>query len=103
MVHNYMTTSVTELAVQKSELFDVVDAEDTVLRTAERAVVHREQLMHRAVHVFVFNTAGHLYLQRRSLTKIRRLVNGSVLVLVTLIVARITMPPRRANWPKRSA
>jgi len=69
MVHHYMTASLTELAVQKSELFDVVDAEDTVLRTAERAVVHREQLMHRAVHVFVFNTAGQLYLQRRSLNK----------------------------------
>ena len=55
--------------VLKPELFDVVDAEDIVLRSAERSVVHREQLMHRAVHVFVFNAAGQLYLQRRSLNK----------------------------------
>ena len=55
--------------MQKSELFDVVNSEDVVLRSAERAVVHREQLLHRAVHVFVFNAAGQLYLQRRSLNK----------------------------------
>ena len=51
------------------ELFDVVDAEDNVLRAVERFIVHREKLMHRAVHIFVFNAAGQLYLQRRSLTK----------------------------------
>ncbi|MGJ8638271.1 MAG: NUDIX hydrolase [Opitutaceae bacterium] len=51
------------------ELFDVVDAEDTVLRVEQRSVVHREKLFHRAVHVFVFNSEGKLFLQRRSLTK----------------------------------
>ena len=51
------------------ELFDVVDASDEVIRTETRGVVHREGLLHRAVHVFVFNDAGQLYLQRRSLTK----------------------------------
>ncbi len=51
------------------ELFDVVDAEDRILRQETRSVVHRERLLHRAVHVFVFNSAGQLYLQRRSLTK----------------------------------
>jgi isopentenyl-diphosphate delta-isomerase type 1 len=64
-----MSTSLSELPVQEPELFDVVDAEDNVLRSELRAVVHREKLMHRAVHVFVFNAAGQLYLQRRSLTK----------------------------------
>jgi len=52
-----------------TELFDVVDAEDRVLRTEERAVVHRKKLMHRAIHVFVFNSNGQLYLQRRSMSK----------------------------------
>ncbi|HAV13711.1 MAG TPA: NUDIX hydrolase [Opitutae bacterium] len=51
------------------ELFDVVDAEDTVLRSETRSVVHREKLFHRAVHIFVFNSKGELYLQRRSMTK----------------------------------
>ncbi|MGB0743495.1 MAG: NUDIX hydrolase [Opitutales bacterium] len=51
------------------ELFDVVDFEDHVIRPEERSVVHREGLLHRAVHVFVFNQAGQLYLQRRSMLK----------------------------------
>lgn len=51
------------------ELFDVVDSEDRVLRQEKRGVVHRDGLFHRAIHVFVFNQAGQLYLQRRSLTK----------------------------------
>ena len=48
------------------EIFDVVDAEDRVLRTATRHTVHREKLLHRAVHIFVFNQRGELFLQRRS-------------------------------------
>jgi isopentenyl-diphosphate delta-isomerase len=69
MVDCYMASSPYRTTVQKSELFDVVNAEDIVLHSAERSVVHRQQLMHRAVHVFVFNAAGQLYLQRRSLNK----------------------------------
>ncbi len=51
------------------ELFDVVDGDDTVIRQERRSVVHKERLMHRAIHVFVFNDAGEIYLQRRSMTK----------------------------------
>jgi isopentenyl-diphosphate delta-isomerase type 1 len=51
------------------ELFDVVDIEDNVIRVESRSIVHREKLWHRAVHIFVFNAAGQLYLQRRSMTK----------------------------------
>ena len=51
------------------ELFDVVDAEDRVIGKERRSIVHRNQLMHRAIHVFVFNSAGQLYLQKRSLNK----------------------------------
>lgn len=51
------------------DLFDVVDSQDVVIGTEKRSIVHREKLMHRAVHVFVFNAAGQLYLQRRSLDK----------------------------------
>jgi len=51
------------------ERFDVVDKNDVVLRTETRSVVHRERLLHRAIHVFVFNSAGKLYLQRRSMIK----------------------------------
>jgi len=51
------------------EIFDVVDLEDRVVDAKPRAFVHREKLMHRAVHVFVFNAKGEVYLQRRSMTK----------------------------------
>lgn len=65
-----LSNTPTEYSVnQLEERFDVVDADDCVLRSEARAVVHREKLMHRAVHVFVFNAAGQIYLQRRSLSK----------------------------------
>ncbi|MDE0570629.1 MAG: 16S rRNA (adenine(1518)-N(6)/adenine(1519)-N(6))-dimethyltransferase RsmA [Verrucomicrobiales bacterium] len=52
-----------------NELFDVVDEDDRVLEQAERSHVHSEGLLHRAVHVFVFNNGGDLYLQKRSVLK----------------------------------
>ena len=51
------------------ELFDVVDAQDRVLRPEARTVVHQNGLLHRAIHIFVFNSKGELYLQRRSMSK----------------------------------
>ena len=53
----------------QQELFDVVNANDEVIGQATRGEVHRRGLMHRAVHIFVFNSAGQLYLQKRSQTK----------------------------------
>lgn len=52
-----------------TELFDVVDLNDNVLDTQPREVVHREGLLHRAVHIFVFNAEGELFLQQRSMSK----------------------------------
>jgi len=51
------------------EIFDVVDLDDRVVDAKPRTLVHREKLMHRAIHVFVFNSGGEVFLQRRSLTK----------------------------------
>jgi 16S rRNA (adenine1518-N6/adenine1519-N6)-dimethyltransferase len=48
------------------EIFDVVDEQNHVVGTASRHEVHSRKLRHRAVHVFVFNNAGELYLQKRS-------------------------------------
>lgn len=53
----------------QQELFDVVNANDEVIGQATRGEVHRRGLMHRAVHIFVFNSDGQLYLQKRSQTK----------------------------------
>ncbi|HEY0982867.1 NUDIX hydrolase [Schlesneria sp.] len=51
------------------ELFDVVDQEDRVLFQSPRSVVHANHWLHRAVHIFVFNSRGELLIHRRSATK----------------------------------
>jgi 16S rRNA (adenine1518-N6/adenine1519-N6)-dimethyltransferase len=48
------------------EIFDVVDSEDKVIGKASRHEVHTRRLRHRAIHIFVRNKAGELFLQRRS-------------------------------------
>lgn len=53
------------------EIFDVVDETDSVIGQASRHEVHRQGLRHRAVHVFVFNEHGDLFLQKRSQWKDR--------------------------------
>ena len=58
-----------DLPQQAGEVFDVVDADDAVISTATRAEVHAGKLLHRAVHVFVYNKRGDLLLQKRSLLK----------------------------------
>ena len=51
------------------EIFDVVNERDEVVGRAPRREVHRTGLMHRAIHVFVFNARGEIFLQKRSMSK----------------------------------
>ena len=51
------------------EIFDVVDDDDNVTGTSTRDEVHAKGLLHRAVHVLVFNKRGDVLLQRRSMLK----------------------------------
>ncbi len=51
------------------ELLDVVDENDVVIDTRTRGEIHARGLMHRAVHILVFNRAGQLFLQKRSMQK----------------------------------
>ncbi|MBM3889505.1 MAG: NUDIX domain-containing protein [Verrucomicrobia bacterium] len=53
----------------QQELLDVVNDRDEVVARASRGEIHQRGLMHRAVHIFVFNPDGELYLQKRSQTK----------------------------------
>lgn len=48
------------------EIFDVVDEQDRVTGRTSRFNVHAQKLRHRAVHIFVFNASGDLFLQKRS-------------------------------------
>ena len=51
------------------ELLDLVDEAGSVVGTATRERVHREGLLHRAVHALVWHPDGRLLLQKRSRTK----------------------------------
>lgn len=51
------------------DIFDVVDDFDRVVGQASRKEVHAMKWLHRAVHIFVFNRKGELFLQKRSLNK----------------------------------
>src|SRR5215467_4029102 len=54
------------------EIFDVVNELDEVVDHKPRSEVHRLGLMHRAVHVLVFNSHGEVFLQKRSMSKDRQ-------------------------------
>ena len=54
----------------KKEIFDVVDTQDRIIGKAFRHEVHgNPSLIHRVVHVLVFNSKNELYLQKRSAAK----------------------------------
>lgn len=52
-----------------AEMFNVVNEQDEVIGAESREVVHVNNLRHRAVHILIFNGAGELFLQKRSLWK----------------------------------
>ncbi|HWY50162.1 MAG TPA: 16S rRNA (adenine(1518)-N(6)/adenine(1519)-N(6))-dimethyltransferase RsmA [Chthoniobacterales bacterium] len=53
------------------ESFPVVDERDQVIGAAPRSQVHGNNLVHRAVHLLIFNSAGEVFLQLRSRWKDR--------------------------------
>jgi 16S rRNA (adenine1518-N6/adenine1519-N6)-dimethyltransferase len=64
-------TAAPSTAQHGNEWFDVVDEQDRVLRSEFRDVIHVNNLLHRAVHMLLFNASGELYLQKRSIWKDR--------------------------------
>ncbi len=55
----------------EEEIFDVVDENDEVIGRETRREVHEKNLRHRAVHIFVRNRHGEIFLQKRSALKDR--------------------------------
>jgi 16S rRNA (adenine1518-N6/adenine1519-N6)-dimethyltransferase len=51
------------------ELLDVVNERDEVIEQRPRQEIHQRKLLHRAVHVFLQNRNGDIFLQRRSYRK----------------------------------
>jgi isopentenyldiphosphate isomerase len=54
-----------------SDLLEYVDENDNVLGVLTRAEIHQFGYLHRAAHIFVFNTSGEIYIQLRSKNKDR--------------------------------
>jgi 16S rRNA (adenine1518-N6/adenine1519-N6)-dimethyltransferase len=55
-----------DIGLTNNERFPVVDKNDRILRDASRSKVHGNNLLHRAVHILIFNLTGEVYLQQRS-------------------------------------
>ncbi|MBR3926670.1 MAG: ribosomal RNA small subunit methyltransferase A [Akkermansia sp.] len=71
LTNHYDSHPLATIAQKDDELFDVVDEQDNVLRQASRREVHGNNLMHRAVHILVFNKKHNCLLQKRSMFKDR--------------------------------
>lgn len=58
-----------EVGQSDAEMLAVVDDDDVVVGEERRDVIHRDGLKHRAVHIFVLNQKGEIFLQKRSRLK----------------------------------
>jgi isopentenyldiphosphate isomerase len=54
------------LKTPDEEFLEVVDEQNRVVGLQSRRRIHRESLRHRSVHIFIFNSRGELFLQKRS-------------------------------------
>jgi isopentenyl-diphosphate Delta-isomerase len=51
------------------EIYNIVDENDCVIGKASRKYIHQNKLLHRSVHILVFNSRKELFLQKRALCK----------------------------------
>ena len=51
------------------EFLDIVDQSDNVIGQSRRSDVHQRGLLHRSIHLLVFNDSGELLMQKRSMKK----------------------------------
>lgn len=67
-----LTRAIDAAAAQHGgEMFGIVDENDAVIGARPRDEVHARDLRHRAIHVQLFNSAGEVFLQKRSIWKDR--------------------------------
>jgi 8-oxo-dGTP pyrophosphatase MutT (NUDIX family) len=55
--------------MSREEVVAIVDKENNVVGSAPRSRMRTEGLTHRATYILVFNTEGHLFVQKRTPTK----------------------------------
>lgn len=51
------------------EIVTIVDRNNTPLGAVTRRIMRQQRLIHRASYILVFNTAGELFIQKRSMNK----------------------------------
>lgn len=69
LVFAAMEENTVSIADTSQEILDLVDRSGRAIGRATRERVHREGLLHRAVHVLVWHPDGRLLLQKRARTK----------------------------------
>ncbi len=57
--------------MESEELLEIVDEHNRVIGRASRKEAHEKQLMHRSVHILLFDSKGELFVQKRSENKDR--------------------------------
>jgi isopentenyldiphosphate isomerase len=58
-------------AQDPDEILDIINERDEIVGSASRRDIHAGGHFHRAVHIFMFNSSGQIYVQRRSSQKDR--------------------------------
>jgi isopentenyl-diphosphate delta-isomerase type 1 len=53
----------------ENEIYNIVDENDCIIGEASRKYIHENKLLHRSVHIFVFNSRKELFLQKRAFSK----------------------------------
>ena len=69
LCRRYDPHPLSEIPQRGDEIFDVVNGNDEVVGQERRDVVHQRDLLHRAIHAFIFNKRGEVFLQKRSRLK----------------------------------
>lgn len=62
-------TSMTDLNYENKRLLDVVNENDEIIDSKSREDIHRLGLIHRQVHVWMFDENKNLFLQKRGFTQ----------------------------------
>lgn len=53
--------------METEEMVDVVNGSDEVVGKAPRKSIHKTELLHRAVHIFLIDPQGRMWLEKRSM------------------------------------
>ena len=53
----------------KNEIVQIVDENNTEIASVTRAIMREQKLIHRASYILVFNFAGDVFVQKRTMTK----------------------------------